>query len=196
MADANALRRTMFAAIETERPYLMRFALAKLRDEDKAEEAVQETMLAALTGIDRFAGASSLRTWLTGILKFKMIDYQRRVVVERERFAAVPAAGAEDAGTDWLDQLFDETGHWRAEFGTWALPDVAHEQAEFFAVFERCMDKLPTTAARVFFQREVMGADTDEICKDEEITASNCWVILHRARIGLRECLDHNWFGR
>ena len=58
------------------------------------------------------------------------------------------------------------------------------------------MDKLPKTTARVFFQREVMGADTDEICKDEEITASNCWVILHRARIGLRECLDANWFGR
>lgn len=196
MAKFESARQEMFAEVEAERPYLMRFALAKLRDQDKAEEAVQETMLAALSGIDSFAGASSLRTWLTGILKFKMIDTQRRVVVERERFAVAPAGKDDDASADWLDQLFDETGHWRAEFGSWALPDAAHEQKEFFSAFERCMDKLPKTTARVFFQREVMGADTDEICKDEEITASNCWVILHRARIGLRECLDANWFGR
>lgn len=184
----------LYAAIEAERAYLLRYALAKLRDEDLAEEVVQETLLAALSGSTSFAGGSSLRTWLTSILMHKIIDYQRRVTTERARFADAPAAGEESE--DWLDALFDETGHWRAEFAVWTLPDAAHEQREFFAVFERCMDKLPTTTAQVFFQREVIGEDTETICKELAISSSNCWVILHRARVALRECLERNWFGK
>lgn len=184
----------LYNEIEAERAYLMRFALAKLREEDAAEEVVQEALLAALSGSEAFAGDSSLRTWLTSILKYKIIDYQRRVSTERERYASAPAPT--DEGEDWLDALFDETGHWRAEFAVWTLPDAAHEQRAFFVAFERCMDKLPNTTAQVFFQREVMGEDTEAICKEFDITSSNCWVILHRARVALRECLDKNWFGK
>jgi RNA polymerase sigma-70 factor (ECF subfamily) len=184
----------LFVAIEAERSYLLRYAMAKLRDADAAEEAVQEALVAALGAVDSFQGDATLRTWLTSILKFKVIDYQRRAIVERERFSSAPAADPGEEADDWIDSLFDETGHWRAEFGTWALPDKAAEQKAFFAAFERCMDKLPPATARVFFQREVLGAETEEICKDECITPSNCWVILHRARLALRECLERNWF--
>ncbi len=194
---ASERRQALYLEVERERSYLIRFAMAKLRDPDLAEEVVQEATVAALAGIDSFAGESSLRTWLTGILKFKIIDHQRRVVTERERYASQPsAAGDEEGGGDWMDELFDETGHWRADFGTWAMPEAAHEQKAFFAAFERCLDRLPATTARVFFQREVIGEETEHICKEEGITASNCWVILHRARVGLRECLEIQWFGK
>jgi RNA polymerase sigma-70 factor (ECF subfamily) len=186
-------RTTYFAEVETHRGYMLRFATAKLRDADQAEEVVQEALLAALDGIDSFSGQSTLRTWLTSILKFKIIDFQRRVISERAHFARAPQED-DSTGPEWFDRMFDDTGHWQPRLAAWANPDGALEQKQFFDVFERCMDKLPRAAGRVFFKREVMGIDTDEICKEESITASNCWVMLHRARLALRECLDRNWF--
>jgi RNA polymerase sigma-70 factor, ECF subfamily len=185
----------LFIEIESHRSYLLRFATARLREADAAEEVVQEALLAALDGISNFAGGSTLRTWLTSILKFKIIDFQRRVVTERERFVQPPAE-TEDSDTTWFDRMFDETGHWRAPMSTWATPDDAASQKAFFAAFERCMDKLPAATARVFFQREVLGEETEDICKAETISSSNCWVILHRARLSLRECLDRSWFSK
>lgn len=183
----------LFAEIESHRSYLMRFAVAKLRDTLQAEEVVQEALLAALDGVGGFSGQSSLRTWLTSILKFKIIDFQRRVISERAHFVVQPDE-ADSADPDWLERMFDDTGHWNPRLGEWANPDGALEQKQFFEVFERCLDKLPKVAGRVFFKREVMGVDTDTICKEEDISASNCWVMLHRARLALRECLDRNWF--
>jgi RNA polymerase sigma-70 factor (ECF subfamily) len=183
----------LFAEVESHRGYLLRFALARLRDGGQAEEVVQEALLAALEGVEGFSGQSSLRTWLTSILKFKIIDFQRRVISERAKFSA-PPEDDESADAEWSDRMFDETGHWRPEIREWANPDGALAQKQFFEVFERCMDKLPGATGRVFFKREVMGIDTDDICKDEGISASNCWVMLHRARLALRECLDRNWF--
>lgn len=91
--------------------------------------------MAVLIGIDSFAGDASLRTWLTSILKFKVIDFQRRVTSTRERYASAPvSADASEGQGVWLDDLFDETGHWRAEFGKWAMPDAAHEQKAFFSL--------------------------------------------------------------
>ena len=191
-ASSNA---ALFREIESHRGYLVRFALAKLRDAEQAEEAVQETLLAALSGAESFARESSLRTWLTGILKFKIVDTQRRLITERQRFVDAPGEETEAlSDPQWFDQFFDSTGHWNTRFGDWARPDVALEQKKLFEVFERCLEKLPPTAARVFFQREVIGEDTGEICKAEGISASNCWVILHRARVSLRACLERNWF--
>ncbi len=183
----------LFVEIESHRSYMLRFALAKLRDSHQAEEVVQEALLAALDGAGGFSGQSSLRTWLTSILKFKIIDFQRRLISERAHFAVAPEDD-DSADPEWMERMFDNTGHWSPRLGEWANPDGALEQKQFFEVFERCMDKLPKAAGRVFFKREVMGVETDEICKDEDISASNCWVMLHRARLALRECLDHNWF--
>ena len=193
MSELDPSRQALFIQVDSHRGYLLRYATARLRDSAQAEEVVQEALLAALAGIDSFSGQSTLRTWLTAILKFKIIDLQRNLVSERARFVS---ASSEDDSADpeWLDRLFDDTGHWHARFTDWPNPDQALEQKEFFRAFEQCLDKLPKAAGRVFFKREVMGADTDDICKEEGITASNCWVMLHRARVSLRECLERNWF--
>ena len=193
MSELNPSRQALFIQVDSHRSYLLRYATARLRVGAQAEEVVQEALLAALAGIDSFSGQSTLRTWLTAILKFKIIDLQRNLVSERARFVS---ASSEDDSADpeWLDRLFDDTGHWHARFTDWPNPDQALEQKEFFRAFEQCLDKLPKAAGRVFFKREVMGADTDDICKEEGITASNCWVMLHRARVSLRECLERNWF--
>jgi RNA polymerase sigma-70 factor (ECF subfamily) len=183
-----------FAQIESHRPYLVRYALSQLRDSQLAEEAVQEALLSALESLSNFEGKSSLRTWLTSILRFKVIDLQRRAVSDRTHLE--PTDFAAEAGDDaWLDDLFDETGHWRVAPNAWSNPEAALEQRRFWETFERCLDKLPAAGGRVFFKREIAGEETETICKEEGITASNCWVILHRARLSLRACLEMNWFG-
>ena len=184
-----------FQEIESHRGYLMRYALAQLRDAQLAEEAVQEALLAGLEGVGGFDGRSSLRTWLTSILRFKVVDLQRRAVKERaqESLDEERVGGDEEA---WLDDHFDESGHWRMPPQAWSDPESSLEQRRFWEAFERCLSGLSSTAGRVFFRREVLGDETAAICKDENITASNCWVILHRARISLRGCLEAGWFGK
>jgi RNA polymerase sigma-70 factor, ECF subfamily len=181
-----------YAQIESHRGYLVRYALAQLRDSHLAEEAVQEALLAGLEGIGSFQGQSSLRTWLTSILRFKIADQLRRTVQERTRTESAEAYVDEEG---WMDELFDETGHWRDPPQAWANPEAAFEQRRFWEAFERCLACLPEAGGRVFFKREVLGEETEEICRAEGITSSNCWVILHRARIALRSCLQAHWFG-
>jgi RNA polymerase sigma-70 factor (ECF subfamily) len=183
------------AEIESHRPYLVRYALSQLRDPSLAEEAVQEALLAALEGLGRFDGRSTLRTWLTSILRFKVIDIQRRQVADRAH-VDIDAERLAEEHESWLDDMFDETGHWKSPPQAWNDPEAALEQRRFWEAFEKCLGGLPASASRVFFKREVLGEDTPVICKDEGITPSNCWVILHRARIALRNCLERNWFGR
>jgi RNA polymerase sigma-70 factor (ECF subfamily) len=180
------------AAIERERAYLLRYAKLQLRDPAQAEDAVQETLLAALEGVARFAGKSSLRTWLTGILKHKIIDHLRRSGREQ------PLAGADDdrSEADIVDALFAKDGHWREFPAQWGNPDTALENSRFWAAFELCTQRLPARTARVFMMREIMDMPTEEICKELEITATNCWVMLHRARLTLRECFELQWFGK
>jgi RNA polymerase sigma-70 factor (ECF subfamily) len=173
----------------------MRYALAQLRDSQLAEEAVQEALVAALEGIDGFGGRSTLRTWLTSILRFKVIDLHRRASFDRTHVELTDfAADTQDEG--WLDEIFDETGHWRAAPKAWMDPEAALDQRRFWEAFEHCLNALPAAGGRVFFKREIMGEETEAICKDESITPSNCWVILHRARLALRSCLEKNWFGK
>jgi RNA polymerase sigma-70 factor (ECF subfamily) len=183
-----------FVEIEGHRPYLVRYALSQLRDQVLAEEAVQETLLAALEGIGKFDGRSTLRTWLTSILRFKVIDIQRRQVADRARVDIDEERLAEEHES-WLDDMFDETGHWKSPPQAWNDPEAALEQRRFWEAFEKCLGGLPETAGRVFFKREVLGEETPAICSSEGITSSNCWVILHRARIALRNCLERSWFG-
>ena len=184
-----------FAEIESHRPYLVRYATAQLRDAALAEEVVQEALLAALEGVAGFGGRSSMRTWLTSILRFKVVDLQRRTIAERARTAFEPAE-LDDDGEAWLDRLFDDTGHWREPPAAWADPEAALEQRRFWEAFEGCLAGLPPGHQRVFFKREVLGEETETICKEEGITPSNCWVILHRARLALRGCLEKRWFGK
>ena len=184
-----------FAEIESHRGYLVRYATAQLRDSQLAEEVVQEALVAALEGVGKFDGRSTLRTWLTSILRFKIIDAQRRFIAERARvdIDAEQLAGEHES---FLDDMFDETGHWKSPPQAWNDPEAALDQRRFWEAFEMCLEGLPRAASRVFFKREVLGEETPVICKEEGITPSNAWVILHRARIALRNCLERNWFGK
>lgn len=175
------------ARVESERDYLLRYASLQLRDPQAAEDAVQETLLAALAGEAGFGGRSNLRTWLTGILKHKIVDAIRR----SSREAPLPS----EDGAEEFDALFDERGHWCEFPAAWSDPDASLSQKQFFATLEECLENLPEKTARVFMMREHMGFDTGEICKELGITSTHCWVLLYRARMSLRECLDLNWFG-
>ncbi|HTM62593.1 MAG TPA: sigma-70 family RNA polymerase sigma factor [Burkholderiales bacterium] len=171
--------------IEAQRPYLLRFASLQLRNREAAEDAVQETLVAALAAQKSFAGRSQLRTWLTGILKHKIVDSIRRSSREQ------PLEG--DASLEDLDALFDATGHWREPPQPW--PEQALESKEFIRVLEECLAKLPARTAQMFLMREHLGIETKEICKELGVTSTHAWVLLYRARQALKECLQMNWFG-
>ena len=173
------------------RPYLLRYASLQLRDSAAAEDAVQETLVAALAGEAGFAGRANLRTWLTGILKHKIVDTIRRQSRERP---ASDLGAAEEA--DEFDSLFDQRGHWQEAPEAWEQPEQALNQRQFLAALEACLKALPERTARVFMMREHLGLETSEICKELGITATHCWVMLHRARMALRLCLETNWFGK
>lgn len=168
--------------------YLYRYALARLRDSSIAEEAVQETFLAAWKNRKSFKGGATLRTWLTGILKYKIVDEIRKRT--RERALLVPEDGEET-----LDDLFDKLGHAKSPANIWhGDPSKDFERVEFWACFHSCLSKLPQKLADAFVMREVDGLASNEICKDLGLTSTNYWVIIHRARLKLRECLEKNWF--
>jgi len=175
--------------IQQHRSYLLRYAVLQLRNPEQAEDVVQETLLAALEGRARFAGGSSLKTWLTGILKHKILDAIRRKSREQ------PLAPAGDDDHDAVDALFKQDGHWQQMPATWGDPEQALENRKFWEIFELCSRLLPERTARVYMLREVMEMTTEEICQEFGITPTNLWVILHRARLVLRECLEIKWFG-
>lgn len=168
--------------------YLYRFALARLRDPHHAEDAVQETMLAAIKS-DNFDGDSSARTWLTGILKHKIIDIQRK----RLREQAVSDLVDLDASDTSMDDFFDKSGHWLDKPQILEMPDNALEQKQFLGVLGKCLDKLPAKLSALFLMRDVQEIDNENICKELNITPTNAWVMLYRARMGLRKCLEMNW---
>ncbi|HJQ62768.1 MAG TPA: sigma-70 family RNA polymerase sigma factor [Burkholderiales bacterium] len=181
------------AAFEEFRGYLLRYALLQLRDPAAAEDAVQETLLAAIQASGRFSGKSSVKTWLTGILKHKIIDHVRRQSREQPLLAD---GDSERSEAEMVDALFAADGHWRDAPASWGDPDRAFENRRFWEVFEMCASMMPPRMARIFAMREVLDLSTEEICKELDITATNCWVLLHRARLSLRACLETKWFGK
>ena len=168
---------------------LLRFAQLQLRNDSMAEDVVSETLLAILEKPDNFQGRSTLRTYATGILKFKIIDVLRL----RGREVHIEPL-AEQSLDDALDALFEADGHWQDEPQAWREPERALEQSQFFETLQACVDRLPARVGRVFMMREWLERETDEICEELGITANHCGVLLFRARMQLRECLDRNWF--
>ncbi len=182
---------SVHAQLDAMRPLLIRFAYLQLRNHALAEDAVQDALIAVLEKPDAFAGNSSLRTYVTGILKFKIIDCLRRCA--RERQIECHDDQSEDEA---IDALFRADGHVRELPHAWGDPAKALEQKDFFATLETCLDKLPANTARIFMMREWLELDTADICKELQISSSNAWVLLFRARVRLRECLELNWFGQ
>jgi RNA polymerase sigma-70 factor (ECF subfamily) len=178
------------------RDYLVRFAMAHLRDPARAEDVVQETLLAAMENRAGFSGKAQLRTWLTGILKHKIIDVFRRQ--KREAPGDGLDGAALESDEEFADLHFDaeRQDHWRTFPQAWTNPEQSLEQKRFWEVFESCSKQMPAQTARVFLMRELMGLETEEICKELGITPNNCWVMLYRARMNLRQCLETRWFGQ
>ncbi|MFY7997292.1 MAG: sigma-70 family RNA polymerase sigma factor [Candidatus Kapaibacteriota bacterium] len=174
--------------------YLYSFALTRLRDDAAAQDAVQETFLAALKARETFSGRSSERTWLVGILKHKIIDmFRKRSREIPESEALLPFEQEElfrEEGDEWQ-------GHWKSEYkpADWGnTPLAAAERNDFQRVFRSCFQKLPQRVALAFSMKEIDDADCAEICTALEITETNLWVMLHRARMHLRRCLEVRWF--
>lgn len=168
---------------------LLRFAQMQLRNDAMAEDVVSDTYLAILEKPDNFEGRSSLRTYATGILKFKIID------VIRKRGREVHIEPLDEQGMDdALDALFQADGHWHVAPQAWQQPEKALEQSQFFDQLQVCIDRLPPKVGRVFMMREWLESDTEDICDALGITANHCGVMLYRARMQLRECLDLTWF--
>ncbi len=168
---------------------LLRFAQLQLRNDSMAEDVVSETLLAILEKPDNFEGRSSLRTYATGILKFKIIDVLRK----RGREVHVEPLD-EQSMDDALDALFAKDGHWQEPPAAWQQPEKSLEQRQFFEKLQVCVDRLPAKTGRAFMMREWLEKEVDEICVELGITANNCGVMLYRARMQLRDCLDRNWF--
>lgn len=168
---------------------LYRFARARVRDSFAAEDLIQETLLAAYRSRESFSGRSTVSTWLIGILKHKIMDYYRKLTPESGD------AGIEDFAYS-MDTLFTEKEKWKIKPGDWGGdPKNVYERKELMTVIHTCLGDMPEKMARIYTLRELEGATTSEICELFGTGKNNCWVILYRARMLLRRCLEVNWFG-
>ena len=169
---------------------LYRYALARVRSETVAEDLLQETLLAAFQGLEKFNHKSSVSSWLVGILKHKIMDYYRKS--KRES----PLSDS-DLGADLIHHQFDEHGHWKVELTDWKTPEMTLDSAEFWQMFYQCQSRLPDTMARLFMLRVVDGLPTEECCQILGFkNANQLWVTLSRTRMKLRQCLETHWFNQ
>ena len=176
--------------------YLYKYAIFRLRDGSAAEDCVQETFLAALKAYRGFEGRGSERTWLVGILKHKVTDHFRRVTREAP---IGETEGEEFEHNEFFTRADEWTNHWNAGYAPsdWhATPAELVERSDFWKVLNDCLSPLPERTASAFTLREVDGLTSEQICEALNITVNNLWVMLHRARLHLRNCLEINWFTR
>jgi len=176
--DIDDLRRDMLA-----------FARLQISDEHLAEDAVQEALEGALRNASSFSRKATLKTWVFSILRFKIADILRGRYREPVREACKDCAGD-------TDSYFDDSGHWQAGVTprAWGRTDHLVADRQFWRVFDACLEALPPEQARVFMMREFIELDSREICEALELSTSNLHVLLHRARLRLRECLSASWF--
>lgn len=173
---------------------LFRFAMVRLRDESLAEDLVQETLLSAIQSMRTYRGRSSERTWLTGILKHKIVDHYRK----NNKQVQIAEEDTDLSGTDGFFERPDQwNGHWAIKLrpvDPQQSPENVLENGEFWKVMQHCMSALPARVATVFSLREMDGLTSEEICEILCLSSSNFWVIMHRARMQLRRCVEINWF--
>ncbi|MGB3212309.1 MAG: sigma-70 family RNA polymerase sigma factor [Desulforhopalus sp.] len=167
---------------------LYSYAYFRVRDKSLAEELVQETFVAALAARKKFKGESSEKTWFFAILKNKIVDRIRRKYREKlQSLDNMPEHLALD--------FFNERGEWLEKPGKWReTPQQNYEQLEFMTVLQQCLGRLPVKQNDAFTLREFDDVESEEICKVLGISATNYWVLLHRARLVIRKCLERNWF--
>lgn len=179
--------------LEAHGDYLFGYAVRRLRDRETAEDVVQETFLAALSARDSFAGRSSVRTWLIGILKNKIVDHIRKQSREK------PFTEFESDDPS-LRELFTSDGTWLRESAEtkpmpWRSdPEKLARNKEFLAILDDCLEGIPDRLAKAFMLKEIDDLSGKEVCQVLGINTTNLWVMLHRARMRLRRCLEINWF--
>lgn len=179
--------------LESHGDTLYRYALRRTSRADVAEDLVQETLLAAWRGREAFQGMSGERTWLMGILKHKIDDHFRS---EHRQPVEDAPAGAEADGDGVEDAFFDDSGHWRIKPQEWASEPIAMLEAEgFWRVLLECLAKLPERQRESFTLRDIDGLDMEQLCKLLSLSTTNIYVLLHRARLQMRRCLEVHWFG-
>jgi RNA polymerase sigma-70 factor (ECF subfamily) len=172
--------------------FLYRFALSRVKDSAIAEDLVQETFLAALKSRTNFQGRSSAKTWLIAILKHKIVDHIRKRV--REPASDKVESLSDALASDPTEDCFKDGGGWLNRPAEWDVnPMKIYEQKEFMDILYLCLAQLPERQAEAFMMRELDGLSTEEICKALNISATNSWVMLYRARIGLRQCIETRW---
>ncbi|MBM7457002.1 RNA polymerase sigma-70 factor (ECF subfamily) [Oceanisphaera litoralis] len=172
------------------RRQMLRFATLQLKDAALAEDAVQEALLGAFQYADSFTGRAAYKNWVFAILKHKIVD----VIRKNQRLVTVSSLGNNDS-PDLEERLFNRFGMWhKAERPVeWSAPESSREDDEFWALFALCLDKLPPNQGRTFMMREFVGLESPEICRELDLTVSNLNVLLYRARLRLRECLEDTW---
>jgi RNA polymerase sigma-70 factor (TIGR02943 family) len=171
---------------------LLNFAFRRTSDLALSEDLVQETFLSALKAKDNFKGNSQEKTWLYAIMENKITDYFRS---SNYKFQQQKVA----IGTEFFSYFFVEDGHWQNEqkpqdWGNLAEESTQNNSEEFFEAVQKCLKKLPQKLERIFVLKHVEDYDSNKICKELDITTSNYWVMIHRAKLQLRTCLETNWF--
>jgi len=166
--------------------FLFSYAFSKVRDRVIAQELVQECFLSALKSQESFLGTSSEKTWLTSILKHKIIDHIR---------GKYQGMNALTDSVDVTESLFDQTGHWKVPPQKWSTtPHEELEESELILQIEQCVDKLSDQHRELYSLRLENEVSTEECCNIFGVTATNLGVLLHRVRHQLRRCLEVNWF--
>lgn len=174
--------------VETYADTLFSYAITRIGERETAKDLVQETFLSALQGMKTFRGDSSEKTWLFSILKNKIIDFYRR----KGTGTAVPSSSL--PGSTDEDYFFDENGHWKSDLlpADWGTMDEVRGN-EFLETLQRCLAKLTAQCRGAFTLKYIDELESDEVCKELAISSSNYWVIIHRAKLQLRHCLQKNW---
>jgi RNA polymerase sigma-70 factor (TIGR02943 family) len=169
--------------------YLYRYAVSKVRRSEAAEDLVQETLLSAWRARTSYEGRASERSWLTAILKRKVIDWIRSAVRARAKMGIQP--------DDQIDDLFTRGGQWRSKPTEWeqGTPDAGLHRRDFWNILHDCTNKLPPRLRNAFVLWHLDEEPSDEVCQAMKLTTANLWVLLHRARVRLWSCLDRNWYG-
>jgi RNA polymerase sigma-70 factor (ECF subfamily) len=184
---SNQLNPTQWVAAHAD--YLYAYALTRVNDEDQAKDLVQETFLAALQKTAGFEGRSTERTWLTSILRNKIVDVYRK---KSSGLKPVPVMEPDMEP----ESFFAEDGHWIADYGpkAFGIENEDHlEKKEFQQILQKCLGKLPVLWKAVFTMKHIDDETTETICSEMKVTSANFWVIIHRAKLNLRACLQKNW---
>ena len=166
--------------------YLFNFTYSRVNDREKAKDLVQDTFFAGLKSMKNFKGEASERTWLISILKRKIIDHYRKINSIKGKAEIRVEFNSEDDEGSWLEKRVADTNYKTAE------ENMVNDELGT-AIYD-CLNKLPPKQAAVFRMKTIEGLETETICNDLNITASNLWVIVHRARVAMAECMEKNWF--